>query len=154
MVGGPHQDQPGFADWSSKTRTLFEDYRATYPLFMQASPVHLCNREGHKATAAVTDPARRHRVIVSGIQVGYHATAPDRLLEILDTGFEAGPNMCGDRAGVYFEPEATRKCVWCYMPFTHALPSRPHHLIGTALIVHVNPRFTRKNAPQGHQRIA
>ena len=112
MVGGPHQDQPGFADWSSKTRTLFEDYRATYPLFMQASPVHLCNREGHKATAAVTDPARRHRVIVSGIQVGYHATAPDRLLEILDTGFEAGPNMCGDRAGVYFEPEATRSCVW------------------------------------------
>ena len=87
------------------------------------------------------------------IQVGYHGTASERLKDIVDNGFKQAVNIKCGKFGIYMEPENTRNLVVTYVSYCSSLPSRPSHLVGSALVCHYNPRYTERPCPGSHQRV-
>ena len=144
-LGNPHEQE----EWwetpiSSSAEFLAMDSLLTtqvpsnhpYPLLMEGSAVQL------------------HSTQQTLIQTGYHGTASDRLKDILDNGFKQSVNVKCGKFGVYLEPENTRHLITTYVSYVSSLPSRPSHLIGSALVCHYNPRYTERPCPGSHQRVA
>ena len=88
------------------------------------------------------------------IKVGYHATATNRLPQILKEGFAVGPNYCRDAQGIHSELRQHAECLKTYTTYTSKYcQSKPGYLIATILTSHLDLQFTtRTGAGSGNQR--